>query len=153
MDVPTTWKSKTMTRVVLSSTEAEYCGISELVKEILYVLKILEHLNIEVELPVKIYVDNIGAIHMARNNCNSKGTRLVNIRYHFCREVHGTLIVLIFVRSEDNEANIMTKNATKAENECCTMILVDEVPDFLINAEGELADNRKRREAAVEDLP
>ena len=60
MSVPISWKSKTMTRVSLSSTEAEYCAASELVKEILYVLQILEHLHIHVELPVDIYMDTIG---------------------------------------------------------------------------------------------
>ena len=65
MGVSISWKSKTLTRVNLSSTEAEFVGSSELMKEIHFVLKILEHLHIEVELPVDIFIDNIGAIYMA----------------------------------------------------------------------------------------
>ena len=99
MDALILWKSKTQGHVALSSAEAEYISVSELVKEILFVMKILETLNVYVELPIKIQIDNIGAIHMARNNIGGPGTRHVNFRYHFCRELHGKLIELVFVRS------------------------------------------------------
>ena len=113
MNVPIAWKSRTQQGVVCSSTEAECISSSELVKEIKFVLQTLEHVGIEVELPVKVCIDNIGAIHMARNNASTKGTKHVNIKFHFTREVHGTMIELIFVRTEDDEADIMTNNATR----------------------------------------
>ena len=52
---------------------------------------------------------------MARNNASGPGARHVNFRYHFCRELHGTLIELIFVKSEENEADILTKNVRQDE--------------------------------------
>ena len=128
MNVPISWKSKTMSRVALSSTEAEYVAASELTKEVSFVIKILEHLKIYVELPVDIYIDNIGAIYMARNNSGGKGTRHVNMRFHYCREVNGTLIRTNFIKSIDNDADIMTKNPTKAEHERHAPKLVEEVP-------------------------
>lgn len=117
MDVPISWKSKTMSRVNLSSAEAEYVGMSKLVKEIHFVLKILEFLHIGVVLPVEVFIDNIGEIFMARNNSGSKNTRHVNMRYFYCQEVHGKMIRLTFVRSEMNEAGILTKNATNTEHQ------------------------------------
>ena len=87
MGVPISWKSKTMTGVKLSSTEAEYCAASELIKEIKFVIQILEHLGINIELPVKVYVDNIGAIHIARNNQSGTATRHINMRVNYVREV------------------------------------------------------------------
>ena len=51
---------------------------SELVKEIKFVMQILEHVGIQVELPTKAYIDNIGAIYMARNNAKGGATRHVN---------------------------------------------------------------------------
>ena len=84
MDTLISWKSKTQTHVTLSSTEAEYVSVSELVKEIVFVLQILELLEIKVQLPIKLFIYNIGAIFMARNNASGPGTRHVNFRYHFC---------------------------------------------------------------------
>jgi hypothetical protein len=92
MGVLVAWRSKTQSHVTLSSAEAEYVSARELVKEIKFVMQILEHVNIQVELPIKIYIDNIGAIYMARNNAKGGATRHVNYRYNYCREVHGKLI-------------------------------------------------------------
>jgi len=68
MGVPISWKSKTQGHVTLSSAEAEYISLSELEKEVMFVLQLLEHVGIRVETPIKLFIDNIGAIHMARNN-------------------------------------------------------------------------------------
>ena len=102
--------------VTISSAESEYVAVSELVKEIKYVLQLLETLNIMVKLPVKVYIDNMGVIHMARNNISSAATRHVNYRYHYTREVHGRLVKLFYVRSENNESDILTKNAMAQEH-------------------------------------
>ena len=132
MDVPISWKSKTQSHVTLSSAEAEYVSVSELVKEIMFVVQLLELMHIPVELPVKIFIDNVGAIYMARNNASGPGTRHVNYRYHYCREVHGSLIELIFVKSEENEADILTKNPTKKEQEKHVGKWVSKVPSELL---------------------
>ena len=76
-------------------------------------------------------MNNIKAIFMARNNSSGTGTRHINMRYHYCREVHGKLINLIFVKSADNEADLMTKNPTSAEHKRHAPKLVTEVPDDL----------------------
>ena len=79
-----------------------------------------------------MYVDNIGTIHMARNNKGNAGTKHVNYRLHFVREVHGTLVVLVFVRSENNEADIMTKNMNQKEQDKHVPKLVAKIPKTLI---------------------
>ncbi len=132
MRVPIAWKSKSQVLCTLSSAEAEYVSISELTKEILFAKQLLEDFGFKVKTPIKIYVDNIGAIHMARNNMGGAGTRHVNVRYHFVRELHEQgMIELIFVRSEDNEADTMTKNPTQAEFERHTPKMVGVVPEEL----------------------
>ena len=141
MGVPIAWKSKTQSHVTLSSAEAEYVSASELVKEIMFVEQIMEHLNIEIQLPITIYIDNIGAIYMARNNSKGRATRHVNYRYNYCREVHGKLVELSFVKSEDNEADILTKNATKDEHERHSKKLVTNIPkELLVNLDFEEKD-------------
>ena len=59
--VPVAWKCKSMRSVVLSTTEAEYVAISEVVKEIKFIYQLLESMDVKVPLPIKVRVDNIGA--------------------------------------------------------------------------------------------
>ena len=56
------WRSKGMKSVVLSTTEAEYMALSEVVKELKFIVQLLQTVNIEVELPITAHVDNVGAI-------------------------------------------------------------------------------------------
>ena len=133
MGVPISWRSRTQKHVVLSSTEAEYVGISEVVKEIMFVKQFLEELNIIVEKPIKVYVDNVGAIYMSKSNLNSTATRHVNIRYHYVREfVADGLIEIIFVRTDDNDSDLMTKNLHKGPFEKHSDKLVEEIPEMYI---------------------
>jgi len=97
----------------------------------LYVKQILETMDIKVKLPMKVMIDNIGAIQMVRNNISNTGTRHMNIKLHFVRDLHGTIIEYEFVRSENNISDILTKNPTKVEFEKHAPKLVAEVPKEL----------------------
>jgi hypothetical protein len=61
--------------VILLSSEAEYIAISELVKEIKFIYNVLKDVGIEVNLPVIVKADNIGAMIMAQNA--SSGVRSI----------------------------------------------------------------------------
>ena len=76
--------------------------------------QVLEFLKQKVKYPIVINVDNIGAIYMAENNTSNNQTKHVNTRYHFVRELidEGTLKIE-FVRSENNDSDIFTKNLGK----------------------------------------
>jgi hypothetical protein len=133
MGVPIAWKSKGQPHCTLSSSEAEYVAISELVKEVEFARQLLNHFDIKLELPIPIFVDNVGAIQMVRNNASGAGTRHVNCRYHYTRELHEqNVIVMFFRRSSENEADTMTKNATQKEFETHSPKLVAEVPENLL---------------------
>ena len=76
--------------------------------------QILEFLKQEVEYPIEIKVDNIGAIYMAENNSSNNQTKHVNTRYHFVRElIEDGIVKIEFVRSENNDSDIFTKNLGK----------------------------------------
>jgi len=112
--VPIAWKSKAQKSVSLSSSEAEYVALSEAVKEIRFVYYLLTSFGINVILPIKVRVDNIGAIFMSENVTTSNRTKHVDIRYNYVREfVEDGFIEISFVRSEDNRADIFTKNVLK----------------------------------------
>ncbi|EJK77615.1 hypothetical protein THAOC_00541 [Thalassiosira oceanica] len=109
--VPIIWKSKAQRSVTLSSSEAEWIALSELVKDIKFVLQLLESMNIKVKLPITVRVDNIGAIFMAGNVTTRGRTKHVDTRTKFVREyVEDGIIKIIFVRSNNNDSDIMTKN-------------------------------------------
>ena len=57
-----------MRSVVLITTEAEYVAISKVVKEIKFIYQLLESMDVKVLLPIKVRVDNIGAIWLANNS-------------------------------------------------------------------------------------
>ena len=57
--------------VVLSTTEAEYMALSEVVKELKCIVKLLQTMNIEVELPITVYVHNVVAIWLSNNRKTS----------------------------------------------------------------------------------
>ena len=109
--VPVGWKSKSMRSVVLSTTEAEYVVISEVVKEIKFVYQLLESMDVKVPLPIKVRVDNIGAIWLANNSGVSERTKHVDTRAHFVRTyVINEVVTIEFVKSNEAISDIMTKN-------------------------------------------
>ena len=66
--VPIAWKSKSLKSVVLPTTEAEYVTVSGVVKEIKFLYQLLMSMGLKVPLPIKIEVDNMGAIWLANNS-------------------------------------------------------------------------------------
>jgi hypothetical protein len=82
------WKSKLQKPLELSSSEAEYYGMSEAAKD-------------------------VGAIIMAENATATARTKHVDARYHFVREyVESGFLKIVFVNSKENKADMFTKNAS-----------------------------------------
>lgn len=105
------WRSKGQKSVSLSSTEAEYVAISEVAMEILYVAGILKFLDVPLEYPIIVNVDNIGAVYLSKNATTGSRTKHIDTRYHFVREyIEDGIVKVQFVRSEENHADIFTKN-------------------------------------------
>ena len=105
------WKSHAQKTVTLSSTEAEYVAMSEVCTEILFIKSILDFCGVGVKLPILVNCDNIGAIYLAHNAKTSRRTKHIDVKYHFVREyVEEGIVKVIFVKSEDNDADLWTKN-------------------------------------------
>ena len=109
--IPVAWKSKNMKSVVLSATEAEYVAVSEVVKEIKVLYQMLRSMEIKVPLPIKVQVDNVGAFWLANNRSLSERTKHSDLRAHAVRDMmKDQLIEIKFVKSAENDSDIMTKN-------------------------------------------
>ena len=102
-----------MKSIVLSTTEAEYMALSAVAKELKFIVQLLQTMNIEVELPITVYVDNVGEIWLSNNRTTSDRTKHVDTRTSFVKEYQEDgKIIIKFVKSEENEADILTKNTT-----------------------------------------
>ena len=84
------WQCKKQTTVALSSTEAEYMAISEVTKEVMWMIAILTELKQKVVTPVTIYVDNQSAIKISENDTAHHRTKHIDISHHFIRDAVST---------------------------------------------------------------
>ena len=109
--VPICWKSSSKKSVTLSSCEAEWVALSEAVKDIIFIINLCDSMQIKIQLPVTVRVDNIGAIFMTQNVTTISRTKHVDVRGKYVKEyAEDGVIKIVFVRSEDNDSDIMTKN-------------------------------------------
>ena len=110
-NTPISWKSKSQGNVTLSSTEAKYVALSETVREVKFITKILDSLCIAYKTPIKVNVDNTGALFLSNNKTSGERTKHIDIKYHYVRElVEKKFVEIKFVKSEDNLADLFTKN-------------------------------------------
>jgi len=69
------------------------------------------------KLPIVVSCNNVGAIFMAKNLSSGVGTKYVNTRYHFIKEyMEDDSIKTVFVKSCDNDADLLTTNVNKDTN-------------------------------------
>lgn len=111
LGVPICWKSKGMKSVTLSSSEAEYVALAEAAKEVKFVYQVLLSIGMKIKTPIIVRVDNVGAIFMAENVAVSQRTKHIDVKYRFVHEfVMSDFLKIIFVRTDENKADIFTKN-------------------------------------------
>ena len=71
-------------------------------------------MQITVQLLVTVHVENIGAIFMAKNAPITGCSKHVSVHTKFKRKFQeDRKITIVFVKSEDNHANILTKNISR----------------------------------------
>ena len=101
----------------LSTAEAEWIALSEAIKEILFAIQVLESLKIKVKKPVVVRVDNMVEIFMEKNTTMTKRTKHIDVKACFVHEhvdEDTGEMKIVFVRSEDNSSDPMTKNTHRA---------------------------------------
>ena len=83
----------------------------EVVKEIKFVYQLLESMDVKLPLPIKVKVDNIGAIWLVSNSAVSERAKHVDTRAHFVRSyVLNEVVTIEFVKSNETISDIMMKN-------------------------------------------
>lgn len=115
-----TWKSKKQPTVSLSTMEAEYIALSEVSKEIIYLKRLLIHMQFNrfVESPVCVFCDNQSAIELAKNAVYHKRSKHIDIKFHFTRElVEKKEIKIVYLRTDFMLADIFTKALSKIKHD------------------------------------
>ena len=101
--------------VALSVTEAEVIACVQCVQEMVYIKKVIESMGLKVELPMTVEVDNKGAVDLINGWSCSGGTKHMDVRIMYMRELKENKVIEVnWIRTDDNEADIFTKNTDGA---------------------------------------
>ena len=105
--------------VALSSTEAEYLSLSDACRQVVWINSVLREMRMDVY-PIPLCGDNQGAIFIATNAVQEKQTKHIDICYHYIREVvdQGEA-ALYFIPTDQNSADMLTKNLTREKFLSC----------------------------------
>ena len=91
--MPIVWKSQLQTEIALSTTEAEYTGLSYALREAIPIMDLLKEMkekgimvnDDQAKVHIKIYEDNAGAIEIAKEKKYRPRTKHLNCRLHHFR--------------------------------------------------------------------
>ncbi|XP_047949217.1 uncharacterized mitochondrial protein AtMg00810-like [Salvia hispanica] len=104
------WCAKKQKVVSRSSTEAEYRSLAHTVSEITWITSLLQELEIPMQTPPVVWVDNLSTIALASNPILHSRAKHIELDIHFVRDkVAAKEIDLRHVPSLDQVADILTK--------------------------------------------
>jgi hypothetical protein len=115
---PIVHKSQLQTEIALSSTEAEYTGLSYALREAIPIMHLLEEIKsygIDVatstpQVKCKVFEDNSGALEMAKVHKYRPRTKHINVKLHHFRSfVESGQIEIHPISTHDNFADYLTK--------------------------------------------
>ena len=91
--LPIVWKSQLQTEIALSTTEAEYIGLSQALREAIPLMNLIKEfkekgINVNVskaKVHIKVFEDNAGAIEIAKEKKYRPRTKHLNCKLHHFR--------------------------------------------------------------------
>lgn len=105
------WSSKKQQIVTLSTTESEFVAATSCACQAIWLRKLLEELHCHQQGPIPIYCGNSSAIKLSKNPVFHRRSKHIDVRFHFlCDLTKDGTINMIFCRSEDQAADILTKS-------------------------------------------
>eukprot|EP00253_Pinus_taeda_P011730 PITA_11730 len=104
------WRSRKESVPADSATELEYVAAAEATKEIVWLRKILEDLQVKQVQSIPLMIDNTSAINLAKNPKFHDRTKHINTKYHLIQHhVEAKTIHLRHCSTNEKFADIFTK--------------------------------------------
>ena len=104
------YASKRQNCIAMSSTEAEIIAASACALEIIHFRTLLGEMGLPQTEPTKLYVDNSGAVELARDRKSCHRSRHVDRRYFKVRElVYEGFISVEHIDTTENASDVLTK--------------------------------------------
>ena len=101
--------------VALSVTEAEIIALVQCVQEMLYVMKLIESLDMKVRKPMMVHSDNKGAVDLVNGWSVGGGTKHMDCRIMFLRELKEEGVIRVhWIPTAENSSDLFTKNLDTA---------------------------------------
>ena len=114
-----TWRSTRQKAVTVSSTEAEYYGLTNAAKDAAWLRNLLTQLQYsgqDIE-PTLIYGDNQSSLALAEDAKAHQRSKHVDIQYHYIRQqVQDKRVFLSYVETQQMVADGLTKPLTAAKH-------------------------------------
>ena len=130
---PIAYRSRKQDIVTLSTAEAELCSLVSAAKQVMYCIHILDELGYP-QHRVPIFEDNRAAISLTEQNLSPGGSRTkhMGVRFQWIYEqVKNETLVILYVASKFNPADIMTKPLARDALEHCikmTLSAINSLP-------------------------
>ena len=119
MGCPVLWKSELATEICLSTTEAEYVGLSQALRDAIPIMELLKEMKkrglpvqkTKAEIKCEVFEDNSGEVKIARVKKYRPRTKHLNVKlHHFRSYVDTKQIKITHVPTEKQHADYLTKN-------------------------------------------
>ena len=106
---PVSWKSKTIKTIAQSSCEAEFMGLTEVCRELMWLCNFLEEIGIAFHTP-KIYCDSQAAIYWSEDPIEHSRNKHMEVKYYYVRDCVAQDKVRIFkILTTYQCADLLTK--------------------------------------------
>lgn len=107
---PVLWKSKLQTATATSTCEAEFAALSDCVRDIGWMRRILMDAHQSPNGPTRVYQDNLGTISWSADMIGLRKVKHVQIKFNnVCDEVENRSVNVDYIPSSENRADSLTK--------------------------------------------
>ncbi|CAI7822922.1 unnamed protein product [Closterium sp. NIES-53] len=103
------WHSKKQNEMGLSSCETEYMALHHVVKEVVWLRRLLEEIGVCQREPTMMFCDNESAVKLAKNACLHGLTKHIWPKWHWVRRLLDKEVRLEIVKTQLLAADIPTK--------------------------------------------
>ncbi len=137
------WRSKLQSIVTLSSAEAEYIALADMICEVKYLRELARGLGFAQTEPTLIYEDTRAAIMVAEAECSAGGRlKHVDVKYRFATEaIRNREVRVRYIPTNLNFADIMTKALVPKKHKEGVELIVNAKDAYrIVTARREMAD-------------